>query len=152
MRRLPFRWSESPRTSAVTRVSDSRTPAPLVLAAGLLLAAGVTRAEEPAIAAGAADEAADTVAAVLGAAEPLSETMLDGLNGKARIEIDKIQVNDQDLTGTVTDNVAIGNQTGQNTISTGAYTDAAGFITTIQNTGNNVLIQNATIINLTVEP
>ena len=96
--------------------------------------------------------ATDPVIAAFAAEAALPEAALDDLTGKARIEVDRIQVNDQDLTGTVSGNVAIENQTGHNTISTAAYTDAAGFITTIQNTGNNVLIQNATIINLTVEP
>lgn len=37
---------------------------------------------------------------------------------------------------------------GDNTVSTGAFTNAGGMNTVIQNSGNNVIIQNATILNL----
>jgi len=115
----------------------------------LVLASVAVRADQPAAASVLAGD--DTVAA-FAAATPLPAAALGELAGKAQLHVDKIQVNDQELTGTVTDNVALNNQTGHNTIASDAYNNAAGFITTIQNTGNNVLIQNATIINLTVEP
>lgn len=96
--------------------------------------------------------AGDTLDLALGTLSPLSEEALGDSHGMARIQADRIQINDQDVTGVVTDNVAINNHTGDNTISGGAYSDSAGFMTTIQNTGNNVLIQNSTIINVAVEP
>jgi hypothetical protein len=117
----------------------------------LLVAAPATQAGDEAGVTAAAQEESDSLAA-FATATPVSTETLDELSGKAQLQVDKIQINDQDLNGVLSDNVAIGNQTGQNIIAEGAYTDSAGFMTTIQNTGNNVLIQNATIINVTVEP
>jgi hypothetical protein len=121
--------------------------------AALLL--GVAAQADDEVAATAASavpaEESDSIAA-FASATPISTETLGEMNGKAQIQVDKIQINDQDVTGVVNDNVAIDNETGHNTIADGAYTDSAGFMTTIQNTGNNVLIQNATIINVTVEP
>ena len=54
------------------------------------------------------------------------------------------------LDGSVQDNAAINNLTGQSIITNGAFTNASGVATTIQNSGNNVLIQNATILQLDV--
>ncbi|MDO8448003.1 MAG: hypothetical protein Q7T10_04270 [Rhodoferax sp.] len=56
--------------------------------------------------------------------------------------------NDMKLSGTVADNAAVNVTTGSNYIADGAFTNASGFPTVIQNSGSNVLIQNATIINL----
>lgn len=55
--------------------------------------------------------------------------------------------NDMKVNGKVIDNTAINNVTGHNTI-TNAFTGASGLPLVVQNSGNNVLIQNATIINL----
>jgi ABC-type enterochelin transport system substrate-binding protein len=55
-----------------------------------------------------------------------------------------------DVDGNVQDNAAINNITGRNVITNGAFTNASGLSTTIQNSGNNVLIQNATILQLDV--
>ena len=51
-------------------------------------------------------------------------------------------------TGVVGDNRAIDVATGSNAIRDGAFTNASGIPVVIQNTGANVLIQNATIVNL----
>ena len=48
---------------------------------------------------------------------------------------------------TVGDNV----RTGYNSVAEGSFSGASGFSTVVQNSGNNVLIQNATIINLQVQ-
>lgn len=55
--------------------------------------------------------------------------------------------NDMQVNGKVFDNTAINNATGHNTI-TNAFAGASGLPIVVQNSGNNVLIQNATIINL----
>lgn len=55
--------------------------------------------------------------------------------------------NDMQVNGKVIDNAAVNNVTGHNTI-TNAFTGANGLPIVVQNSGNNVLIQNATIINL----
>lgn len=56
--------------------------------------------------------------------------------------------NDMNLQGTVTNNTARGVDTGSNMITGGSFSNASGLPTVIQNTGANVLIQNATILNV----
>jgi len=57
-------------------------------------------------------------------------------------------VNNQTLNGTMTDTEAKGNISGNNIVAGGALTSSAGLPTVIQNSGNNVLIQNSTILNI----
>ena len=52
------------------------------------------------------------------------------------------------LNGVVTDNKVADVTTGGNFITDGAFSGAAGMPMVIQNSGNNVLIQNATIVNV----
>ena len=56
--------------------------------------------------------------------------------------------NNMNLNGGVTDNVANHVVTGANSIDAGSFANMSGIPTVIQNSGANVLIQNATIINL----
>ena len=56
--------------------------------------------------------------------------------------------NDMNLRGTVANNTARGVDTGSNMITGGSFSSASGLPTVIQNTGANVLIQNATIVNV----
>ncbi len=56
------------------------------------------------------------------------------------------------LNGNVSDNHNDHVSTGFNTIGNGAFNGAAGVSTVIQNTGNSVLIQDATIINVQFKP
>ena len=55
---------------------------------------------------------------------------------------------DTRLSGTVTGNSATHVATGANIIQSGSFANASGVPIVIQNTGANVLIQNATVINL----
>lgn len=98
----------------------------------------------------ASDEASPALA--LGEAKPVSDEVLGTENAKAAIQIEKLIVNDQNLQGVVQGNVAMNTSSGNNAISGEAFQDAAGFVTVIQNTGHNVLIQNSTIVNVAVEP
>ncbi|KAF7956362.1 hypothetical protein AWV80_38310 [Cupriavidus sp. UYMU48A] len=68
---------------------------------------------------------------------------LDGVRGGA-----ELVVNDMRLHGTVADNSTVNPISGNNIVSDGAFANAAGIPTAIQNSGNAVLIQNATIINV----
>jgi hypothetical protein len=52
------------------------------------------------------------------------------------------------LSGTVTDNSAVNVVTGNNVINGGSFANSSGLPTVIQNSGSNVLIQNATIVNV----
>lgn len=56
--------------------------------------------------------------------------------------------NDMVLTGTTADNTAQHVNTGNNAISEGAFSHMSGIPVVIQNSGANVLIQNAVIVNL----
>jgi len=56
--------------------------------------------------------------------------------------------NDMQLNGSVANNVTNNVASGHNIITEGSFTNANGFPMVIQNSGSNVLIQNATIINL----
>ena len=60
-------------------------------------------------------------------------------------------INDMQLKGVVADNRAINVTTGGNYITEGAFAGTAGLPMVVQNTGNNVLIQNATIVNVQVK-
>lgn len=57
-------------------------------------------------------------------------------------------LNDTKLNGDVANNSAINVQTGSNTIDAGSFANMSGIPVVIQNSGANVLIQNATVINL----
>lgn len=56
--------------------------------------------------------------------------------------------NDLKLSGTTAGNTATNVSTGTNTISAGSFANMTGLPVVIQNSGANVLIQNATILNL----
>ena len=58
------------------------------------------------------------------------------------------EINWQETNGSVEGNRATGNVNGSNFIRDGAFSNAAGLPITVQNTGNNVLIQNSVILNL----
>jgi hypothetical protein len=79
-------------------------------------------------------------------AQPLALERLDGLRGGA----DTVS-NDMNLSGTVANNTAVNVVSGMNTISNGSFSNASGLPVAIQNSGANVLIQNATIINVQLQ-
>ena len=58
--------------------------------------------------------------------------------------------NDMQLAGTTANNTAINVATGTNAIGSGAFSSMSGLPVVIQNSGANVLIQNAVILNLQV--
>jgi hypothetical protein len=58
---------------------------------------------------------------------------------------------DMKLAGTVANNSAVNVVSGANTVTDGAFTNASGLPMVIQNSGANVLIQNATIINVQIK-
>lgn len=74
--------------------------------------------------------------------EPLDPKMLASRRGAADV------YNDMQLKGVVSDNRAVNVTTGSNVITEGAFSSAAGVPMVVQNSGNNVLIQNATILNI----
>lgn len=74
---------------------------------------------------------------------PVAGEQLEALRGGA-----DTTVNDMRLRGTTANNSASQVQTGTNTITDGALGQMTGIPVVIQNTGANVLIQNAVILNL----
>ena len=56
--------------------------------------------------------------------------------------------NEMELAGTTADNTARNVTTGSNAISAGSFANMTGLPVVIQNTGANVLIQNAVILHL----
>lgn len=61
-------------------------------------------------------------------------------------------INEQTLNGTMTNTEATDNVSGGNIVSGSAFGNAAGLPTVIQNSGNNVLIQNSTIVTVRMNP
>ena len=77
---------------------------------------------------------------------PVASSQLDSYRGG----FDLVK-NDMQLSGSVTNNSAVNVATGSNFIADGAFSNASGFPMVIQNSGSNVLIQNATIVNLQLQ-
>lgn len=81
--------------------------------------------------------------AVFDVAVPDSE--LSNYRGGATIS------NMNDLDASLYGNIALDSATGSNLVTEGALAGMSGLSTVIQNSGNNVLIQNAVILNLQVQ-
>ncbi len=60
--------------------------------------------------------------------------------------------NNASLRAELTDNEVSDSVTGYNIIDQGSFSDASGVFSIIQNTGNNVIIQDSTIITVTITP
>ena len=133
----------------------------VMLITGTLLLSTTILAEDAEQADAAVEEATQTMVADADStmidlgelldAGALSDDELGSQRAREDIGIDQITINDQDQDGDVTDNVALGNTNGDNLIDGDAFSNSSGFLSTVQNTGNNVLIQNSTIINVSVE-
>jgi hypothetical protein len=94
-----------------------------------------------------ADQATVTTAAP-GAAragfdKPVASAKLAGYRGGTALVSSDMQ-----LSGTTASNSAVNVATGTNAISAGSFSNMSGLPIVIQNTGANVLIQNAVILNL----
>ena len=62
-----------------------------------------------------------------------------------------VTINANFLNAKLNHNAAIDNVTGNNTINGNAFAGAAGLPIVIQNSGNNVIIQSGTVLNLTMK-
>ncbi|MFL1456431.1 hypothetical protein ACJO5Y_18470 [Marinobacter sp. GN3S48] len=83
-------------------------------------------------------------------AEPLSADQLSDASGRQGIPL-QWQINDNQQNASVSDNMLSGNVvTGDNTISDHAFDNMSGIATVIQNTGNQVVIQDSTQINILI--
>lgn len=64
--------------------------------------------------------------------------------------VDSTVLNTMNVKATLTGNTATNNVTGTNIIDTSAFSGANGMFSVIQNSGNNVVIQDSTIVNVTI--
>lgn len=83
----------------------------------------------------------------------ITDPALELFGAEAEVALDEQRAKgvtiDVDQTGTVVGNTVGDNSiTGDNTIANEAFGNAAGMFTVIQNSGNNVLIQNTTVYNI----
>lgn len=86
------------------------------------------------------------------AAKMFGATAMDSSSlEESRGAADTFVLNDIKASGNVEHNVADHLTTGSNIITEGSFSGASGFSTVLQNSGNNVLIQNATIVNVQVK-
>ncbi len=77
--------------------------------------------------------------------EPVAAQALEQYRGR---QDSQLELNWQETNATMEDTKAFNNRTGHNIIGGGSFRDAVGFPMTIQNTGNNVIMQNAVIISI----
>lgn len=125
----------------LTRLQAALAPAAALIGATLACAPLAAQQVAPSVA-----TAAPTAAASLFGSDSrtLDAARLDQQRGGASTQV----FNDMELDGVVADNRAVDVVTGTNTISSGALSGASGLPLIVQNSGNNVLIQNATIVNV----
>lgn len=82
--------------------------------------------------------------------ETVSLEAMNEARGGQNVELDLFYA-ESDVDGISSDNVATNTVSGNNILSLGAFADSSGISSVIQNTGNNVLIQNSTVVNLTLK-
>lgn len=122
--------------------------------------AGQARAAEPALLDArdlAGVPALDDIAQAFALPVDIEATPHIGGQSVAAVDLERLEhergkadtvVNDTKLNGDVANNSAVNVNTGSNTIDAGSFANMSGIPVVIQNSGANVLIQNATVINL----
>ncbi|WP_240141534.1 hypothetical protein [Nitrosomonas sp. HPC101] len=83
-------------------------------------------------------------------AEIASVEELDSATGREGIDVTTL--NNMNVRALLSGNTATNNTSGVNMIDNGSFAGSGGMFSVIQNSGNNVLIQDSTIINVTVLP
>jgi hypothetical protein len=78
-------------------------------------------------------------------AQPVDSEVLSGVRGRAQVR------NSMTLDGVTADNSARNVNTGSNRIDSGSFANMSGLPIVVQNSGANVLIQNAVILNVTMD-
>lgn len=111
---------------------------------GVLVAAGLLGLSSAVGAAPNAPKKPPAVGQSLGV--PVSAQALAGYRGGHVFQLGEAQLSAQ-----LNDNRATDNLTGTNIVTQQALSGASGIPTVIQNSGNNVIIQNATILNVQMQ-
>lgn len=115
--------------------------------AGLVLITG------SAIAADTTETASDPTSSSLLTMQTLTAVDADTLDRqRARQGVSNVQLGQVHSQIALHDNVVLGGHGGTNLIANGAFDNARGFSTIIQNTGHNVAIQESMIVNVTINP
>jgi hypothetical protein len=84
---------------------------------------------------------------------PVSSEVLESLSGGQSMSIDSIDmlINNMTLAADMKDNLLYSATTGINQVSNGAFANASGISTVVQNSGNQVIINNAFILNVQMQ-
>lgn len=80
---------------------------------------------------------------------PIPSEQLDTQRGGT--DTGPVTINANILNAKLYDNAAIDNVTGHNTITGNAFSGAGGLPIVFQNSGNNVIMQSGTVLNLTLK-
>lgn len=147
-------WGANPPVASQTKVNASTdTSAPAVKSAKVVQATAVSKAGS--LLAAATTQVSKGVPPAKAAAPKVRNQSDDPFLSDAVIDDAQLassrggsSSNQNNTTGQVAGNVASQLTTGSNTISSSAFSDSSGIPIVIQNSGNNVLIQNSTILNL----
>jgi hypothetical protein len=121
-----------------------------VIGIALAASAASAQAADDTTAAAKAPVAPAAIVALEGA-KPLGVAELGEQRAKAKLEIDKLTIIAPEQNGVVAGNSADNTTTGANSIADAAFVGASGIVNTIQNTGNNVLIQSSTVVNVALQ-
>ena len=73
-------------------------------------------------------------------------------NARGREGVDMFTLNNTNVRASLNNNAANNNINGLNIIDHGSFAQASGITSVIQNSGNNVIIQNATTMTVTIQP
>jgi len=86
---------------------------------------------------------------------PVSASQLaDQRGGAETLSVDLDEIHNEINENALLSENTVGSHvtTGANSISGGAFAGSSGISTVIQNTGNNVIIQDSTLVNVTMKP
>lgn len=126
-------------------ITTRRTAGTAILALVLLLPLPGLASEEDDDLTGLGPAAISTATAGLAFGNVLSDGELAAQRGG------DVHINQNNASATVEDNVANNVTTGNNTVSGNAFSNVNGVPMVVQNSGNNVVIQNSTILNLQLQ-
>ena len=84
---------------------------------------------------------------------PVSSDILETQSGGQSLTIERIDMlaNSMNLNAEMKENLLISSGTGINQVSDNAFGNASGIATVVQNSGNQVIINNAFILNLKMQ-